>query len=149
MTLPTTLPFAAITVMLESQVTPNTFNAPCGMKERSFTLTKETGETTVPDCDDEAAATWVERDAISRSAAIAGQGVVSRESLPQWRNAYALEGPIRVRVNFAGTNAQGGGFWLGSYHLTNLEYGATKGERCTISVEMQSTGPVVFTPAAP
>lgn len=143
----TTLPFSGVKVLLESPSTPNTFIAPCGLKERSFTLTKETGETVIPDCDDEAAAPFVIRDSVSRSASISGQGLIARESLGLWRAAYHNDDAIRCRIELAGTAAQGGGFWLGSFHLTSLEVGATWKERCTISIEMQSTGTVSFTPA--
>ncbi|APX83814.1 hypothetical protein BV511_03165 [Methylorubrum extorquens] len=143
-----TVPFSGLKVLLESATIAGTFVAPCGLTERSFTLSKETNDTTVPDCDNEDAPGWVERDVVSKSAAISGEGVMARQSIARWQAAYESDEPVKVRVERAGTAAQGGGSYLASYHLTSFEQGGTKGERATVSVELQSTGPVVFTPAA-
>lgn len=148
MTQATTVPFSGFRVLLEDPATPGTFIAPCGFTERSLTLTKETNDTTVPDCDNEDAASWVERDVVSKSAAISGEGVMARESLARWQAIYEDDDPVSARVERAGTAAQGGGYYLGKFHLTSFEQGAVKGERATVSAELSSTGPVVWTPAA-
>lgn len=144
----TTLPFAGFKVLLESMTTPATFVAPCGLTERSLTLTKETNDTVVPDCEDESAASYVERDVVSKSASISGDGVLARESVSRWQAAYDSDEPVQVRVERAGTAVQGGGYYLGNFHLTSFEQNGTRGERVSASIELQSTGPVVWTPAA-
>jgi TP901-1 family phage major tail protein len=143
----TTLPFSAFKVMLETE-TPNTFAAYCGLTERSVTFSKETNDTTSIDCDDEDAPAWVDRDVVSMSATISGEGVIARESIEAWKDAFLATDPINCRIEVSGTAAQGGGYWAGKFHLTSLEEGATRGERATISIEMQSSGPVVWVPAA-
>lgn len=142
-----TIPFSGLKVLLESATTPGTFGAPCGLTERSITLTKETNDTTTPDCDNEDAAAWVERDTVSKSASISGEGVMARQSIAVWQAAYESDEPIQVRVERSGTAAQGGGYYLGAFHLTSFEQSATRGERATVSIEMSSSGPVLFTPA--
>lgn len=144
----TTVPFSGFKVLLESATTPNTYVAPCGLTERSLSLTKETNDTTVPDCDDEDAAAWVERDVVSKSGSISGEGVMALQSVGRWQAAYDSNSPVNVRVERAGTAQQGGGYYLGAFQLTSFEQGATRGERATVSVELQSSGPIVFTPAA-
>lgn len=143
-----TVQFSGFKVLLESTTTAGTFIAPCGLTERSLTLTKETNDTTTPDCDDEDAAAWVERDTVSKSASISGEGVMARQSIASWQAAYDSDDPINVRVERSGTAAQGGGYYLGKFHVTSFEQGATRGERVTVSIEMSSSGPVVWTPAA-
>lgn len=143
----TTLPFSAFKVMLETD-TPNTYAAPCGLTERSITFSKETNDTTSIDCDDEDAPAWVDRDVVSLSAAISGEGVMARESLELWRNAFTTTDTVNARIEVAGNAAQGGGYWSGKFHLTNFEPGATRGERVSVSVEMQSSGPITWTDAA-
>ena len=143
----TTLPFSAFKAMLET-ATPNTFAAPCGLTERSVSFTKETNDTTSIDCDDEDAPAWVDRDVVSLSASISGEGVMARQSLETWREAFASTEPVKTRIEVAGTAAQGGGYWQGLFHLSSFELTGTKGERCTVSIEMQSTGPVTWTDAA-
>lgn len=142
-----TLPFSGFKVLLESATTPGTFVAPCGLTERSFAQTKETNDTVVPLCDDEDAPGWTERDLVSLSASISGDGVMARQSLPAWQAAWESSAPINVRIERSGTAAQGGGYYLGAFHLTSFEQSATRGERATVSIEMSSSGPVVFTPA--
>lgn len=144
----TTRSFAGYQVLLESATTTGTFVAPCGLTERSVQFTKETTDTNVPDCDNEDAASWTERDIVSKSVRISGQGVMAKESEARWQVAFESDAPINVRINKSGNLAAGGGFWLGKFHLTSMEDGATKGTRVTKSIEMISTGPVVWTPAA-
>ena len=143
----TTLPFSAFKVMLET-ATPNTFAAPCGLTERSITFSKETNDTTSIDCDDEDAPAWVDRDVVSLSATISGEGVMARESLELWRDAFTTTDTVNARIEVGGTLAQGGGYWSGKFHVTSFEPGATRGERVSVSVEMQSSGPITWTDAA-
>lgn len=144
----TTVPFSGFKVLLEDAANSGTFVAPCGITERSLTLSKETNDTTVPDCLSEDAAAWVERDVVSKSGSISGEGVMARESVGRWQAAYDSDEPVSVRVERAGTAALGGGYYLGNFHLTSFEQGSTRGERATVSIELQSTGPIVWTPAA-
>lgn len=144
----TTRSFAGYQVLLESDTTPNTFVAPCGLTERSVTFTKDVNETQVPDCDNEDAASWTERDVVSKSVRISGRGVMAKQSEPRWRAAYEDDDPVKVRIQKSGTAADGGGYWSGLFHLTSMEDGATKGNRVNISIEMQSTGPVTWTAAS-
>jgi TP901-1 family phage major tail protein len=143
----TTLPFSAFKVMLET-ATPNTFAAPCGLTERSVTFSKETNDTTSIDCEDEDKPAYVDRDVVSLSVTISGEGVMARESLPLWWSAFETTDPVNVRIEVSGTAAQGGGYWSGAFHLTSFEPGATRGERATVSVELQSSGAVTWTDAA-
>jgi TP901-1 family phage major tail protein len=144
----TTVPFSGVKVMLESATTAGTFIAPCGLTERSLALSKETNDTTSVDCDDEDKAAFVDRDVVSKSATISGEGVLARESIPRWREAFESDEPVLARVEVAGAAAQGGGYWQGLFHLTSFEISATRGERATVSVEMQSTGAVAWVDAA-
>jgi predicted secreted protein len=143
----TTLPFSAFKVMLETDV-QGTFAAPCGLTERSITFSKETNDTTSIDCDDEDAPAWVDRDVVSLSATISGEGVMARESLELWRDAFTTTDTVNARIEVGGTAAQGGGYWSGKFHLTSFEPGATRGERVSVSVEMQSSGPITWVDAA-
>jgi predicted secreted protein len=143
----TTLPFSAFKVMLETS-TPGTFAAPCGLTERSVTFSKETNDTTSIDCEDEDSPSYIERDVVSLSVEISGEGVMARESLPLWRETFETTEPINVRIEVGGTAAQGGGYWQGKFHLVSFEPGATRGERASVSISMQSSGPVVWQDAA-
>lgn len=144
----TTVPFSGLKVLLESATTPGTFVAPCGLTERSLTLSKETNDTNIPDCTAEDAASWVGRDVVSKSASISGTGVMARESHPRWRAAFESDTPVLCRVEVSGLAAAGGGYWEGLFHLTSFELGAERGQRVTAGIEMQSDGEVAWTAAA-
>ncbi|GJE01280.1 phage tail tube protein [Methylobacterium isbiliense] len=143
-----TLPFSGVSVKLESPTAAGTFEAPCGLTERAVQFTKEVNSAVIPDCADEDAAPYVERDVVSKSVSITGKGVMARQSIGRWRAAFEADQPVRARIDLAGSGAQSGGRWEGSFHLTSFEVGAVRGERCTVSVALQSSGPVPFTPAA-
>ncbi|MBK3396413.1 MULTISPECIES: phage tail tube protein [Methylobacterium] len=145
---PTTLPFSAVAVKLESLAKAGTFEAPCGLTERAAQFTKETNSSVVPDCANEDAAPFVDRFAVSKSVAVSGKGVMARQSLVRWRAAYESDAPVKARVEVSGTGAEDGGAWEGLFHLTSFEVGAVRGERCSVSVALQSTGAVAFTAAA-
>lgn len=148
MTIATTRSFGGFQLQLESTTASGTFAAPCGLTERSVQFTKDLSDTNVPDCDNEDAASWTQRDVVSKSVRISGQGVMAKESADRWQAAYDSDTPVNTRITKTGTLATGGGYWLGQFHLTSLEFGATKGNKVTCQIEMQSTGPVTYTPAA-
>lgn len=137
-----------IVVLLGDGATPEVFTAPCGITERGFTLSKELQETQVPDCQDEDAPSWTERDAVSRSASINSSGVMAVESLPAWRTAFAANTSRSFRVFNDGNSAAGGGHWAGKFHISSLEFSSAKGGRVELSIQAESDGPVVWVPAA-
>lgn len=139
-----TVRFSGLRVLLGDGETPEVFAAPCGFTERSLTLSKELGSTNVPDCADEDAAPWTERDVTSKSAEISGQGVLDVTALTVWQARFDSDasGNARVEVWRSGAKV---GHWLGAFHLESLELGATQGERATVQVGMQSDGVVTWT----
>ncbi|ACA20246.1 conserved hypothetical protein [Methylobacterium sp. 4-46] len=154
MTEAATLPFSGVSVKLESPDRAGTFEAPVGLTERSVSFSKETNSVAIPDAVNEDAAPFVARDVVSKSVTISGKGVMARQSLGRWRAAFEADGPVRTRVDVAGdgtggagTGAGGAGHWEGLFHLTSFEVGAIRGERCTVTVALQSSGPVPFTAA--
>jgi hypothetical protein len=139
-----TIPFSGLKVLLE--VTPGVYAVPCGLIQRTIVFTKDVAETVGIDCDDEDAPAWLERDVISLSASISGEGVLARESLRLWRQTFESGTPTNTRIQISGTAAQGGGYWSGQFFLTSFEPGATRSERAAVSIEMLSSGPVAWTP---
>ena len=68
--------------------------------------------------------------------------------LPMWRSWYLSGAPRNVQITFPGAAAAGGGYDQFSAVLTDFEITAKKGEKCAISVTIESTGAIAFTPAA-
>lgn len=140
---PTTTRGGKIRVMLGDDASPQVFSAPCGLSQRSITLSKGLNEVQIPDCDNPDEVTWTGRDASSLSIAISGEGVLAAESIVTWVEAWEdVESvDVRVEVEFPVTTY----IWTGKMHVETLEIGANNGERATISVSMQSDGEMVRT----
>lgn len=143
---PTTTKGGKIRVMLGDDASPQVFSAPCGLSQRSITLSKGLNEVQIPDCDNPDEVTWTGRDASSLSIAISGEGVLASESIETWVEAWEdVESvDVRVEVEFPVTTY----IWTGKMHVETLEIGANNGERATISVSMQSDGEMVRTSGA-
>lgn len=143
---PTTTRGGKIRVMLGDGGSPLTYAAPCGLSQRSITLSKGLNEVQIPDCDNPDEVTWTGRDASSLSIAISGEGVLASESIETWVEAWEdVESvDVRVEVEFPVTTY----IWTGKMHVETLEIGANNGERATISVSMQSDGEMVRTSEA-
>jgi len=140
---PTTIRGGKIRVMLGDGGSPLTYAAPCGLSQRSITLSKGLNEIQIPSCDNPDEVTWTGRDASSLSIAISGEGVLASESIETWVEAWEdVESvDVRVEVEFPVTTY----IWTGKMHVETLEIGANNGERATISVSMQSDGEMVRT----
>lgn len=138
-----TFSFSGVRVLIGDGADPEVFTAPCGFTERSLTLSKELGETNTPDCTDEDAVSFTERDVVSKSAAIAGQGVLAAAALPTWQGFYDDDTSKNCKVELWRNGAKVGTY-SGKFHLETLEIGATKGQRATINVSMQSDGVVAY-----
>lgn len=128
---------------------PN-FVAPCGLTEKSFTRSKTFGETVTPYCqgeENEEAVDWVERDAISLTASISGQGVMARQSVPMWEAALANPESIECEVEVEWPDGSSD-LYTGRFHVESLELGSPSGQRVTANIGMQSDGPIVHTRTA-
>src|SRR3712207_8625849 len=49
---------------------------------------------------------WVDRDVVSLSATISGEGVIARESLELWRDAFTTTDTVNARIEVGGTAAR-------------------------------------------
>ena len=137
-----TYSFGYLLVQLET-TTPGTYAAPCGFLSRALEISKSANETIIPDCADDDAAAWVERDISSLSATISGEGVLDGTSFTSYWQPWAiLATPKNARCVLTGK-----GYWAGSFHLTKLNISGSRGERVQASVEMVSDGALTWTAA--
>ena len=141
-----TFRFSGYRVLLSDGGSPEAFATPCGFTDRAFTLSKEMGESNVPDCDDEDGASWIERDVVSKSAEISGEGMLDLAALATWQAFFDTDASRNARVELWRSGAKLG-HWQGLFHMESFETSATKGERVSISVTMQSDGAVTRTAA--
>ena len=139
--------FSGYRVLLGDGASPEQFSSPCGFTERSFSLNRELSETNSPDCQNEDAPSWLERDVTSMSATISGQGVLEATALPLWIEKLETTESFNARVELWREGAKVG-MWAGAFQLESFETAATRGERATVNVTMQSDGAIVWTAGA-
>lgn len=142
-----TFRFSGYRVLLGDGADPEVFATPCGFTERSFSQSKEFGETNTPDCADEDGPSWIERDVTSKSASINGTGVLDESALDTWLEFWDSDASRNARVELW-RNGVKKGHWLGKFHMETFETSATKGERVAVTVAMQSDGSVTWTAGA-
>ncbi|HBS99657.1 MAG TPA: hypothetical protein DEB47_07270 [Citreicella sp.] len=143
MALPTTIKFGKFFVRLSDGAETPTFAAPCGFTSKSFNRTKTFGETNLPDCDDPDAPSWTLRDVQTMSGSITGEGVLAKSAVPIWEAALASSDSIECEVEFEYPDGDSD-VYTGAFHLESFETASTKGERVTVSVSMQSDGPIAY-----
>lgn len=126
------------------------FAASCSINtSREFSFDATTVETTIPDCDNPYAPSWVDRVVDTLSASISGAGTCDTSDFAMWR-AWFLSGAVRnCRITISEPLAAGGGRFQGAFVLTKLG-GAKEGDKATMSFscELQSSGAVTWVPAA-
>lgn len=143
MTAAQTFRFSGYRVLLGDGGSPESFSAPCGFTERSFSINRELAETNVPDCGDDDAPSWLERDVTSQSATINGTGVLDTSALPLWLAILETTESFNARVELWREGAKIG-HWQGAFTLESFETSGTRGERVTVTVAMQSDGVIVY-----
>ena len=146
MALAQTFRFSGYRVLIGDGADPEAFAAPCGFTERSISFNRELSDTNVPDCADEDAPSWLERDVTSMSATIGGTGVLEATALPTWLGLLETTASFNARVELWREGAKVG-HWQGAFQLESFETSGTKGERVTVTVSLQSDGAVTYTAA--
>lgn len=147
MALPSTRKFGQFKIYLGNGAVPEVFSVPCGFTEKALSISKDLIDTTVPDCDDPDAASWLGRDVRTISASVNGSGVLAMEALATWR-AWAVSSLTKnVRIELSGTGAQGGGYFTGAMHLASFEITAALGEKVQVAVTLESDGALTWVAA--
>jgi predicted secreted protein len=135
MTLPTTLKFAELLILIGDGGAPETFAEPCGLTARSFQLGSALRQQAVIGGD------WDEADAGALSCSLSGSGVMAVESYDVWHDWIVSRQPQNVQIQL-----QGVGTYQGAFLLSQLSLQGSHGARVAIELAMASAGAVVFTP---
>lgn len=151
MSAPRTLSFSNFKVYISDTDSPGVFTAPCGFIQKSLTIEAATSDATVPDCDTPEDPAWTERAVTALSATINGSGIMAMASLTTWRTWMLAATARTVRVEFADTGANGGGYYEGDAILQNLGHAValgSDGNKAQLTANIVSTGEWTWTSAA-
>lgn len=140
---PTTVKAVDMLILIGDGATPTeAFTAPCGLTTRGFTLSANSNEVQVPDCDDPDAPAWVERAVATMSGQVTGNGVMAKESFTLWRD-WALSGLAKnARVQLV---EPGMGYYSGAFILSNFQLSGDNGDKVKVDITMDSDGQVIWT----
>jgi Phage tail tube protein len=124
------------------------FGYPCGANNFTLTLTNNTGEVEVLDCDTplDSPATLT-RYLMNQDTQVSFEGQLARTVLPTWR-AWADDGStknVRMRIDESAVN--NGGYWGFPGILQNFELSKESSGIVTISGTVVAAGPRTWTAA--
>lgn len=129
---------------------PETFAHLCTINtSRDFTLEASPVEDPIVDCTAPDSPAWIARVIDTLSAGVSGEGTMDPLTYGVLRDFMLAAAPFNVRITIDLTGAAGGGYYYGSFVMTNL--GIAKDGRqglVSCSVELQSAGAIGWTDAA-
>jgi hypothetical protein len=116
---------------------------------RSFSLTANTNETRIPDCDNPDLIAPVRREKTDYSATVSGAGVLHSADSEFYTTWTKQATAIAVRVELNGVVlADGGGYWSANFHCTQFEISGDRGEFIAANITLLSDGDITWTDAA-
>lgn len=145
-----TLSFSNFRVYLGDGQSPENFSITqcAAFTERALKCKTDTGSTEVPDTSDADLPSVIELEAKTISLEVSGSGVLDMAAVDDWIQWWLAGEARSIRVMLNATGANGGGYFSTQGVLTDFSPGAKKGEKCSISVTITSTGPISWTPNA-
>lgn len=122
----------------------------CGFTSMELEISKETNDSTVPDCADPDAAVWSSADVVSQSWKMTVEGFAAVDALPLIESAVfdATSRNVRLYIDGGGT---GSGtpdrLYAGAAHVT-MKLGGKRGERWQVTVDVVGDGALAATSVA-
>lgn len=137
----TVISYAMFRIKLGDGNSPEVFTAPCGLNTRALNRLKNLNEVDIPDCTDEDAPASVGREVKSIDWNISGEGVLAAESVQVWEDAYNTIEPVHVLIEIEFPNSPPGTIRkIGYAHLSTFNITGNRGEKVTVSIELQGDG---------
>ena len=129
---------------------PESFAHLCTINtNREFTMEASTVDDPIVDCTAPDSPAWTGRVIDTLSAGVSGEGTMDPLTYGVLRDFFLAAAPFNARVTIDLPGAQGGGYYFGSFVMTNLGI-AKEGRMGTVScsVELQSAGAIGWMDAA-
>lgn len=143
-----TFKFSDIVMMLGDGALPELFAAPCGLTQNTMTISTNSNETVIPDCDDPDLAAWAITDILSLKMELGGQGILDIAARPVWED-WAMSGLEKnVRFIYGVTLANFGGYYAAPAVLTNYQVTSQRGNRATLQTSIVFNGKPLWVPAS-
>lgn len=136
-------------VQIGNAASPEVFSHDCLINaERGIVFGTETNEIIVPDCDSPSSMAWKEVLKDGAMATVTGSGILhTTTAKSQWYDWLVSAATKNVRINLNVSNALGGGYWGGAFHLTNFEMTGARNDYINANVTIMSSGALTWTAA--
>lgn len=136
-------------VQIGDGASPEVFAHDCLINtDRGLAFSVDTNEIIVPDCDDPDLMAWKQVMKDGAMLTVTGAGVLhTTTAKSQWYDWLVSPSTKNVRVNLNVSNALGGGYWEGSFHLTAFEVTGTRNDKLLANVTLVSDGSLTWTAA--
>lgn len=141
----TTYKYSALVVELGDGASPEQFDFPCGLNTRALNRSKTLNTIDIPDCDDEDAPAWEGKEVKSLTWSVTGEGVLAEEAFLIWENYFDGTNSKNVKITLTGVGANTSAEWNGKAHLQTYNITGNRGEKVTVSIDLQGDGALVPT----
>lgn len=146
MAAPTTARGTKLLIKVGDGEDPEVFSHPCTISgQRAIVFTSTVNEVNVPDCALPDQLAWIEREKVSVSAAINGEGTLNAPDADLFFEWVTDEDEKNVKCVIDIPGSTGGRIYSGAFHCTQFEEGGNRGEKVNASIQLQSTGVVTKT----
>lgn len=137
-------------VQIGDGASPEVFTHDCLINtKRGIQFSSETNEFIMPDCDNPDDPAWKSVSKDGLSAQISGAGMLYTSSVATWFAWLIGDIGKNVRFNLNVGAPAGGGYWAGSFKLTQFEVTSDGNkDESTCSVTLVSDGVVTWVPAS-
>lgn len=141
MSYPTTIKGQKIVLQLGDGESPEAFTTVCGLNTRGLQRSRAANDAQVWDCTDPDALPIIERESGASDWTITGEGYAVAAELDRIEEAF--ETPANWRVTFFGAGTTATRTYTGNAIMTDLNIGATNGEKASISLTLSGNGALV------
>lgn len=149
MALPKVASGTKLLIQVGDGATPEVFDTDltCALITKTFSLTTDSNQVTVPDCDDPDKPAWNLTEITAKSLAVSGSGVLKTSANAAWFDWFDSGDPKNCRIALSIPAADGGGYFAAPMKLTSYELTGERGNKIQMEVSMQSDGAVTWVPA--
>lgn len=145
---PTTRRGTKLGILQGDGATPTeVFTAYCALNAKEVKFTTQTGEFYVPDCANPEAPAWRQIVKSGRAMTVTGSGTLDMAARTKYQAAYDDDESINYRIELDPTNTTNGGHWAGAFTVTDLTITGNDAELITVSLTLESNGPVTWVDA--
>jgi len=141
MSYPTTIKGQKVALQLGDGADPEVFTVVCGITTKGLQRTRAVNEAVVWDCTDPDALPLTEREMAAGDWTISGSGQAVVAELDRLEAAF--ETGANWSIVFFGTGSTVVRSYTGNAIMTDLNLGATNGEKATVSLTLSGNGELV------